>query len=67
MAISYTHTQATPSTVWGILHNLGYHPAVSVFTTDSPAVQLIPTIEYTSEERLNLIFDRSVSGVAYLS
>jgi hypothetical protein len=31
----YTHTQASPSSMWTINHNLGFKPVISLYTTGS--------------------------------
>jgi hypothetical protein len=63
-AVFYTHTQASPATVWTVNHNLNGYPAVVVF--DSANNQCEGSISYTGTNTLTLTFTAAFSGVAYI-
>lgn len=61
----YTHTQSSPSTTWTIIHNLGYHPSVTV--VDSADSAVVGDVTYVSENQLTVTFSVAFGGKAYLS
>lgn len=61
----YVHEQITPSAEWRIIHNLGYHPAVTV--TDSSGTEVVGLTEYDGLNTLVIRFAAAFGGVAYLS
>lgn len=62
---SYTHTQATPSAVWTIVHNLGYRPSVHIEDTTGRDVE--GEIAHTNANELVLTFSAAFAGSAFLS
>lgn len=69
-AISYVHTQNTPSNHWIVQHNLGFRPSVSVM--DFSGVNVECVIGHDSENQVSLYFYQNdvpiqFSGHAYLS
>lgn len=62
---TYTFTQAAPIKVWDIIHNLNCFPSVTV--VDSGGSEIIPTIVYINNNRIQLMFDNITSGKAYLN
>lgn len=63
--VSYTHDQASSSTTWVIVHNLGYEP--NVRATDSAHTPVNGTVVPVDVNELHLVFTTPVSGFAYLS
>ena len=61
----YTHTQSAPSTTWTIVHNLGYHPSVTV--VDSADSAVVGDVTYVSTNELIVSFSVAFGGKAYLS
>jgi len=63
---AFEFTQTTPSTVWEIVHNLGWKPAgVRVITTDGTTYR--PNVTYLDSNTLRLTLPESALGTAYLS
>lgn len=63
---SYNHIQAIPSTVWNIIHGLGYNPA-GIIVLDSSGRQIIgPDVNYININSLDLTFANSFGGEAYI-
>ena len=50
----YVHTQGSPSALWTITHNLGWHPAVAI--VDSLENLVHGDVIYTSENQLTVSF-----------
>lgn len=64
---AYTHTQSTASTVWDVVHNLGFDPA-GIYVEDSQSNIWHPDATYlVSGTTLRLTFAESITGVAQLS
>lgn len=61
----YTHIQSAPSTTWTIVHNLGYHPSVTV--VDSADSAVVGDVTYVSTNELIVSFSVAFGGKAYLS
>jgi hypothetical protein len=64
---NYIHKQTQADTLWSIEHLLHFKPNVSVFTDTTPPEQIVPTIDHTSTDHVNLTFPAPITGVAYLS
>ena len=64
VVISYTHTQATPSAVWTINHNLGFNPISVVL--DSGGTQCEGAVSYPTTNQMVITFTGAFAGVAYI-
>ncbi len=64
-ASSYTHNQILSSDTWPVIHNLGFHPNVSV--VDSAGSVVLGSVDYTGLNTMTLRFSAPFSGSAYLS
>jgi hypothetical protein len=62
--IFYVHTQASPSAVWTINHNLGGQPTAVVL--DSAGTQCEGTFSYPSSNQMVITFTAAFSGTAYV-
>jgi hypothetical protein len=63
---SYTHQQASPSSLWSVTHNLGFLPNVRVVDTAGNTV--ICAVSYTNSTALQLDFNGyNITGTAYFS
>ena len=62
VAVSYSYTQTTPSTIWQIPHNFGYYPVVGVW--DRSGNPLTATITNPSVNLTVLTFGTAQSGSA---
>lgn len=63
--VAYVHTQSSAATTWNIVHNLGFHPNVTVL--DSAGTTVEGDLEYVSLNEINVRFAQGFSGKAYLS
>lgn len=63
--VSYVHTQGAAASTWTVVHNLNFHPNVTVVTSGGSVVE--GDIAYPTSNTLTLTFTSSFSGVAYLS
>jgi len=68
--VSFTYEQQSPSSMWTIVHNLGFKPAVSVMDYGQNNVEC--DIEQTNENQVVLRFMQAsspigISGYAFLS
>lgn len=64
---SHTYTQATPASVWLIVHPLPFTPS-GIRVTGPDGGRLYPRREsYPASGRVRLDFTRPVAGTAYLS
>lgn len=61
---SYTHTQASSSAVWDVVHNLGFRPLVQVF--DNGGVETLGNIAHIDNNHLTITLTPAMAGVAYL-
>jgi hypothetical protein len=61
---AFTHVQASPSTTWLIVHNLGYRP--NVYSTDN-VNEIVGEVIHSSVNTLTVSFDTAVAGRADLS
>lgn len=61
----YEHSQAIPSTVWNINHNLGFRPDVSVTTTGG--LVFIPDIVHISNNQVQILSLVPLAGFARLT
>lgn len=62
---SFMFTQASPSTLWSINHNMGKVP--TVFTEDTNGTDIVGIIEVVDDNNLKIYFNQPVAGKAYLS
>lgn len=66
--VAYTHTQATPGTVWTVTHELGFDPAGSlVYSADGYLLDGYGVQIMTPGRSLRLSFDLAFAGTAYFS
>jgi hypothetical protein len=63
--LSYVHTQSVPSETWTINHNLGFIPNITV--VDSAGSVVEGSYNYPNSSTVELTFNGSFSGKAYLS
>ena len=63
--VSYVHTQGAAASTWTVVHNLNFHPNVTVITSGGTVVE--GDIAYPTSNTVVLTFTSSFSGVAYLS
>lgn len=63
---AYTHTQVTPSTVWDIEHNLGYHPG-GIRVEAAGGDTYWPQVTYLTATTVRLNLPQSINGTAHLS
>lgn len=62
---SYLHNQGTTASTWDIIHNLGWHPNVTVVDSGGSTVE--GELVHLTANSLRLIFSGAFTGVAYLS
>ena len=62
--IFYVHTQAVPSAVWTINHNLGGQPTAVVL--DSAQTQCEGTFSYQCANQMVITFSSALTGTAYI-
>jgi hypothetical protein len=62
---TYTHTQASASATWTIVHNLNCKPSVTI--VDSGGNVQIGEVLYDSDNQITLAFAAAFSGFAYLN
>ena len=62
---TYTHTQASPSSVWVVTHNLNCFPSVTV--VDSAGSVVFGEVEYISASVVRITFAAAFGGKAYLN
>ena len=62
---TYTHTQASASATWTIVHNLNCKPSVTI--VDSGGNLQIGDVLYDSDNQITLAFAAAFSGFAYLN
>jgi hypothetical protein len=60
-----THTQATPSDLWTVAHNLGTRPAVATFSVGG--VEMWGTVMHLSTSVLQISFLTPVAGTARIN
>lgn len=65
-ALSYTHVQVTPSSVWVIPHGLGFTPA-GIDVSDHVGNPHYPIVTYPAAGTVQLAFTTDVRGTARLS
>ena len=61
----FSFTQAVPATTWTINHNLGFHPAVSLYSAGG--VQMMGSVLNLSLNVLEVSFEVAVAGTARLA
>lgn len=62
---NFVYTQAVPSTLWTIEHNLNKYPSVSVVNINN--VAMYGDITYIDENNLQIEFSAGFSGKAYMN
>jgi hypothetical protein len=62
---SFVFTQAEESSVWTIVHNLGYVP--NIFTEDETGVDVLGVVSIVNINTVRITFSAAISGKAYLS
>lgn len=62
---SFIFTQATPSTVWVINHNMGIVPNVT--TEDTNGNDIVGILDVLDSNNIKIYFNQPVAGKAYLS
>jgi len=62
---TYTHSQASPSATWTIVHNLGCKPSVTI--VDSSGNVQIGEVLYVSDNAITVSFVSAFGGYAYLN
>lgn len=64
--MTFTHTQATPSTTWTIVHGQGGYPVVDAYISNNGVVQkILPLgVEYVDQHTVALQFNVAHSGFA---
>jgi hypothetical protein len=62
---TYTHTQASASSIWAITHNLNCFPSVTV--VDSAGSVVVGDIVYISANTVSVTFMAAFAGKAYLN
>ena len=69
LALSYTHTQATPSDTWVVVHNLSMYPVVDVYVTfnTSPEKVIPQGVVYTDKNTCTITFTTAYAGTAVVS
>jgi len=61
------YTQTTASTVWTVIHNLGYNPGGITVLDGTGDLVLGWVATHASDDILILTFQTAVSGTAYIS
>lgn len=61
----YTHTQASPNTVWTINHNLGVKPVISLYTTGG--VEFEAQVTHINDNQAVVNLATSIAGSARCS
>lgn len=62
---SYTHTQASPSDIWTINHNLGFRPAVELY--DVGGREFDAEVLHTSANQVLVYLSAPTAGTARLN
>ena len=62
---TFVYTQAVPSTVWEIEHNLNKYPAIVI--VDSGDSMVAGEVVYIDENNVRVTFNSAFSGKAYLN
>lgn len=62
---SYVYTQSSPATDWAITHSLNFR-YVLVQVVDTSQNTVIPDVEYTNVNRVDLIFANPKQGTAII-
>ena len=62
---NYVHTQAVPSTIWNITHNLDKYPSVSAVNINN--IVYYGNVTYIDTNNLTIEFSAGFSGKAYMN
>lgn len=62
---TYTHVQASASTVWNITHNLSKMPSITIFNSANELS--FGNIEYLNDNQMRVTFSAAISGKAILN
>ena len=63
--LGQVYTQASPSTVWNIVHTLTFVPNIIIVDSEKNVVE--GSYEYVSDNEITATFNIPISGKAYLS
>lgn len=63
----YHHDQGVASTLWTIVHGLGFRPNVALYDNEAPPVPIDGWVQYIDLNTVTVGFDSAVSGTAELS
>lgn len=63
--LGQVYTQASPSTVWNIVHTLTFVPNIIIVDSEKNVVE--GSYEYVSDNEITATFNTPISGKAYLS
>ena len=63
--LNFTFTQAVPSLVWTVIHNLGKKPSVTV--TTNAGEQVYTRVDYIDLNSLTITFSQAFAGSAYMN
>ena len=63
--LGQVYTQASPSTVWNIVHTLAFVPNIIIVDSEKNVVE--GSYEYVSDNEITATFNIPISGKAYLS
>jgi hypothetical protein len=64
-AVSYTHVQSTPASVWSINHPLSFMPNISLVDTADDVIE--GDVSYDSPSLITVTYSGATGGKAYLS
>lgn len=62
---AYTHTQASASTSWSVVHNLDKFPSVSIVDDDDNEIEA--DVTYVDSNIVTITFSSAVTGKAYIN
>lgn len=63
--LGQVYTQASPSTVWNIVHTLTFIPNIIIVDSENRVVE--GDYEYINDNQITATFNSAISGKAYLS
>jgi hypothetical protein len=62
---NYVHTQAVPSAIWNVQHNLNKFPSVT--SVNNSNIKMFGEVTYVDENNLTINFSAGFSGKAYIN
>ncbi len=63
--LGQVYTQTSPSTVWNIVHTLGFIPNIIIVDSENRVIE--GDYEYINSSQITATFNAAISGKAYLS